>query len=192
MCVSTLGVDRLSMEETSATSSSCKVGVSAPGADTAVICSKITEGFAARRRGNKGVSAPGVDTNSATGRRGVKSASTPGKLACSRAAGLHEEAICNQAGLDCLRPRKESAGGYDNGNPGVSQQAERGGTTTILFSSSGGDVWAAGGAPERTNHRYHHQQQMQQQMVDEESTGPRRNDAANLERAEPVSSSGQR
>ncbi|KAF1787720.1 hypothetical protein GQ600_22378 [Phytophthora cactorum] len=30
-----------------------KVGVSAPGADTAVICSKITEGFAARRRGTK-------------------------------------------------------------------------------------------------------------------------------------------
>ncbi|KAG3191504.1 hypothetical protein PC128_g10919 [Phytophthora cactorum] len=92
------------------------------------------EGSAARRRGNKGVSAPGVDTNSAAGRRGDKSASTPGvddaassvggckrptpeKLACSRAAGLHEEAICNQAGLDCVRPRKESADGYNNGNP---------------------------------------------------------------------------
>ncbi|KAG3204054.1 hypothetical protein PC129_g22644 [Phytophthora cactorum] len=122
------------MEETSATSSSCKVGVSAPGVDTAVTCSKITEGSAARRRGTKGVSAPEVDTNSAARRRGVKSASTPGvddaassvggckrptpgKLACSRAAGLHEEAICNQAGLDCVRPRKESADGYDNGNP---------------------------------------------------------------------------
>ncbi|KAG2958969.1 hypothetical protein PC118_g23255 [Phytophthora cactorum] len=126
MRVSTLGVDRLSMEETSATSSSCKVGVSAPGVDT--------EGSAARRRGNKGVSAPGVDTNPAARRRGVKSTSTPGvddaassvggckrptpgKLSCSRAAGLHEEAICNQAGLDCVRPRKESADGYDNGNP---------------------------------------------------------------------------
>ncbi|KAG3046833.1 hypothetical protein PC122_g24247 [Phytophthora cactorum] len=114
------------MEETSATSSSCKVGVSAPGVDT--------EGSAARRRGNKGVSAPGVDTNPAARRRGVKSTSTPGvddaassvggckrptpgKLSCSRAAGLHEEAICNQAGLDCVRPRKESADGYDNGNP---------------------------------------------------------------------------
>ncbi|KAG2795072.1 hypothetical protein PC118_g24432 [Phytophthora cactorum] len=125
------------MEETSATSSSCKVGVSAPGVDTAMICSKITEGSAARRRRNKGVSAPGVDTidtTSAARRRGVKSASTPGvddaassvggckrltpeKLACSRAAGLHEEAICNNAGLDCVRPRKESADGYDNGNP---------------------------------------------------------------------------
>ncbi|KAG3054224.1 hypothetical protein PI125_g25894 [Phytophthora idaei] len=98
MCVSTLGVDRLSMEETSATSSSCKVGVSAPGVDTAVICSKITEGSAASSIG--GCKRP-----------------TPGKLACSRAAGLHEEAICNQAGLDCVRPRKESADGYDNGNP---------------------------------------------------------------------------
>ncbi|KAG2987446.1 hypothetical protein PC120_g23616 [Phytophthora cactorum] len=122
------------MGETSATSSSCKVGVSAPGVDTAVICSKITEGSAARRRGNKCVSAPGVDTNSAAGRRGVKSASTPGvddaassvggckrptpgKLACIRAAGLHDDAICNQAGLDCVRPRKESADGSDNGNP---------------------------------------------------------------------------
>ncbi|KAG3230687.1 hypothetical protein PI124_g24216 [Phytophthora idaei] len=86
------------MEETSATSSSCKVGVSAPGVDTAVICSKITEGSAASSIG--GCKRP-----------------TPGKLACSRAAGLHEEAICNQAGLDCVRPRKESADGYDNGNP---------------------------------------------------------------------------
>ncbi|KAG2963964.1 hypothetical protein PC119_g25363 [Phytophthora cactorum] len=114
------------MEETSATGSSCKVGVSAPGVDM--------KGSAARRRGNKGVSAPGVDTNSATRRRGVKSASTPGvddavssvggckrptpeKLACLRAAGLHDEAICNQAGLDCVRLRTESADGYDNVNP---------------------------------------------------------------------------
>ncbi|KAG4223241.1 hypothetical protein PC116_g28292 [Phytophthora cactorum] len=122
------------MEETSATSSSCKVGVSAPGVDTAVICSKITEGSAARRRGNKGVSAPGVDTNSTARRRGDRSASTPGvddaassvggckrptpeRFACSRAAGLHDEAICNQAGFDCVRSRKESADGYNNGNP---------------------------------------------------------------------------
>ncbi|KAG3013287.1 hypothetical protein PC123_g27090 [Phytophthora cactorum] len=115
MCVSTLGVDRLSMEETSATSSSCKVGVSAPGVETAVICSKITEGSAARRRGVKSASTPGVD-DAASSVGGCKRP-TPGKLACSRAAGLHEEAICNQAGLDCVRPRKESADGYDNGNP---------------------------------------------------------------------------
>ncbi|KAG2873588.1 hypothetical protein PC119_g25546 [Phytophthora cactorum] len=55
------GTDASSMQETSATSSSCKVGVSAPGVDTAVICSKITEGSAARRRGVKSTSTPGVD-----------------------------------------------------------------------------------------------------------------------------------
>ncbi|KAG2967678.1 hypothetical protein PC120_g26931 [Phytophthora cactorum] len=114
MCVSTLGVDRLSREETSATSSSCKVGVSAPGVDTAVICSKITGGSAARRRGVNGASIPGVD-DAASSVSGCKRP-TPEKLACSRAAGLHEEATCNQAGLDCVRPRKESADGYDNGN----------------------------------------------------------------------------
>ncbi|KAG2777502.1 hypothetical protein Pcac1_g12302 [Phytophthora cactorum] len=107
MRVSTLGIDRLSMEETSATSSSCKVGVSAPGVDT--------EGSAARRRGVKSASTPGVD-DAASSVGGCKRP-TPGKLACSRAAGLHEEAICNQAGLDCVRPRKESTDGYDNGNP---------------------------------------------------------------------------
>ncbi|KAE8974529.1 hypothetical protein PR003_g23077 [Phytophthora rubi] len=31
-------------------------------------------------------------------------------LACSRAVGLHEEAIRDQAGLDCVRPRVEPAG----------------------------------------------------------------------------------
>ncbi|KAG2985273.1 hypothetical protein PC121_g17125 [Phytophthora cactorum] len=122
------------MQGTPATNCNCGVGVSALGVDTAVIGSKITECSAARRRENKGVSAPGVDTNSAAGRRSVKSASTlgvddaassvggckrptPGKLACTHAAGLHDEAICNQAGLDCVRPRKESADGYDNENP---------------------------------------------------------------------------
>ncbi|KAG3006482.1 hypothetical protein PC119_g14941 [Phytophthora cactorum] len=95
------------MEETSARSSSCKVGVSAPGVNT--------EGSAARRRGVKSASTPGVD-DAASSVGGCKRP-TPGKLACSRAAGLHEEAICNQAGLDCVRPRKESADGYDNGNP---------------------------------------------------------------------------
>ncbi|KAG3095246.1 hypothetical protein PI125_g16306 [Phytophthora idaei] len=106
MCVSTLGVDRLSMEETSATSSSCKVGVSTRGDDT---------NSAARRRGVKSASTPGVD-DAASSIGGCKRP-TPGKLACSRAAGLHDEAICNQPGLDCVRPRKESADGYDNGNP---------------------------------------------------------------------------
>ncbi|KAG3059159.1 hypothetical protein PI125_g25105 [Phytophthora idaei] len=151
MCVSTLGVDRLSMEETSATCSSCKVGVSAPGVDTVVICSKITEGSAARRRGVKSASTPGVD-DAASSVGGCKRP-TPGKLACSRAAGLHEEAIYNQAGLDCVRPRKESADGYNNGNPskarprrGTSgaglhkkdrQRKSRSGTKTLQEMSAG-------------------------------------------------------
>ncbi|KAG2781713.1 hypothetical protein PC129_g22776 [Phytophthora cactorum] len=123
------------MQETPATSNSCEAGVSALGVDTEVIGSKLTEGPAARRRGDKGVSAPGVDTNSAGRRRGVNGASTPGvddkassvggfkrptpeKLACSCAAELHDEAKCNQAGLDCAHPREESADGYEvNGNP---------------------------------------------------------------------------
>ncbi|KAG3097683.1 hypothetical protein PI125_g15593 [Phytophthora idaei] len=103
------------MEETSATSSSCKVGVSAPGIDTAVICSKITEGFAARRRGAKSAPTPGVD-DAASSVGGCKRP-RPEKLACSRATGLHDKVNCNQAGLDCVRPRKESTDDYDNGNP---------------------------------------------------------------------------
>ncbi|KAG4044249.1 hypothetical protein PC123_g20297 [Phytophthora cactorum] len=74
-----------------------------------------TKNSAARRRGVKSATTPGVD-EAASSVGGCKRP-TPGKLACSRAAGLHEEAICNQAGLDCVRPRKESADGYDNGNP---------------------------------------------------------------------------
>ncbi|KAE9159521.1 hypothetical protein PF004_g31509 [Phytophthora fragariae] len=31
-------------------------------------------------------------------------------LACSRAAGLHDEAVRDQAGFDCVRPREEPAG----------------------------------------------------------------------------------
>ncbi|KAG3233158.1 hypothetical protein PI124_g21765 [Phytophthora idaei] len=79
------------------------------------LSSRITEGSAARRRGVKSASTPGVDD--AASRIGGCKRPTPGKLARSRAARLHEEAICNQAGLDCVRPRKESADGYDNGNP---------------------------------------------------------------------------
>ncbi|KAG3248168.1 hypothetical protein PI124_g7136 [Phytophthora idaei] len=103
------------MQGTPATSSSCEVGVSAPAVDTVVICSKLTEGSATKRRGVKSAATPGVD-DAASSVGGCKRP-TPGKLACSRAAGLYDEAICNQTGLDCVRLRKESADGYDNGNP---------------------------------------------------------------------------
>ncbi|KAG3193245.1 hypothetical protein PC128_g10213 [Phytophthora cactorum] len=136
MRVSTLGVDRLSIEDlpvtdtvcddsvsvpgtdtsniqgNPATSSSSEVGVSAPGVDTAVICSKITEGSAARPRGVNSASAPSVD-DAASSVGGCKRP-TPESLG----ARVHNEAKCNQAGLDYARPRKESAGGYEiNGNP---------------------------------------------------------------------------
>ncbi|KAG2929006.1 hypothetical protein PC117_g14143 [Phytophthora cactorum] len=117
------GTDASSMQETSATSSSCEVGGSAPGVDTAVICSKITEGSAARRRGVNGASTPGVD-DAASSVDGCKRP-TPDKLACSRAAGLHDEAKCNQARLDCARLRKESPDGYDNGNPSKAGSGRR-------------------------------------------------------------------
>ncbi|KAG2807896.1 hypothetical protein PC111_g16730 [Phytophthora cactorum] len=109
------GTDASRMQGTPATSSSCEVGVSAPGVDTAVVCSKITEGSAARRRGVKSASILGVDDAASS----VDSCKrpTPEKLACSRAAGLHDEAKFDQAGLDCVRLRKESADGYDNENP---------------------------------------------------------------------------
>ncbi|RAW20405.1 hypothetical protein PC110_g23153 [Phytophthora cactorum] len=82
---------------------------------TAVIYSKITEGSAASSRGVNRASTPGVDD--AASRVGGYKRPTPEKLPCSRAAGLHDEAKCNQSGVDCARLRKESADGYDNGNP---------------------------------------------------------------------------
>ncbi|KAG3098893.1 hypothetical protein PI125_g15227 [Phytophthora idaei] len=89
-------------------------GASTPGVDQSGSDgspSKITEGSAARRRGVNSASTPGVD-DAASSVGGCKRP-TPGKLAYSRAAGLHEEAICNQAGFGCVRPRKESADGYE-------------------------------------------------------------------------------
>ncbi|OWZ09405.1 reverse transcriptase [Phytophthora megakarya] len=89
-------------------------GVSGQGPDT------TKEYSAVRLRGDKGVSTPGVATHcSAVRRRGNDNASTPGvdatscvdgckrpalKLACCRAAGLHEVGH-DQAGLDDACPR---------------------------------------------------------------------------------------
>ncbi|KAG2876897.1 hypothetical protein PC119_g25780 [Phytophthora cactorum] len=100
------GTDASSMEGTPATSSSCDVGVSAPGVDT---------NSTARRRGVKSASTPGVD-DAASSVGGCKRPTSENR-ACSRATGLHNEAKCDQAGLDCVRPWTETADGYDNGNP---------------------------------------------------------------------------
>ncbi|GMF63469.1 unnamed protein product [Phytophthora fragariaefolia] len=81
------------------------LGASAPGADA---IGPNTKGrTAVRRRGKFGASAPGTDAASIAD--GCKRPA-PEILACSRAAGLHDEAIHNQAGLDCVRPRGDPAG----------------------------------------------------------------------------------
>ncbi|ETO58721.1 hypothetical protein F444_22899, partial [Phytophthora nicotianae P1976] len=130
MRISTQGVDTLSMEAFSVTEKVCDSGASVPGTDASDM-----EGTPATNSScDVGVSVLGVDTGSAEGLRGDNSASTPGvddatssaggckrpapnMLACSHAAGLHDEAECNQAGLDHSRPREQSADGYkNNGN----------------------------------------------------------------------------
>ncbi|GMF38460.1 unnamed protein product [Phytophthora fragariaefolia] len=78
-----------------------ELGVSAPGADA--IGPNIKGCSAVRRRGKRGASAPGADAASSAD--GCKRP-TPEMLACSRAAGMHDEAVHNQAGLDpCSVPR---------------------------------------------------------------------------------------
>ncbi|GMF39397.1 unnamed protein product [Phytophthora fragariaefolia] len=81
------------------------LGASAPGADA--IGANIKGRSAVRRQGKRGASAPGADAASSAD--GCKRPA-PEMLACSRAAGLHDEAIHNQAGLDDVRPRVDPAG----------------------------------------------------------------------------------
>ncbi|GMF62015.1 unnamed protein product [Phytophthora fragariaefolia] len=75
------------------------LGASAPGADA--IGPDIKGRSAVRRRGKRGASAPGADAASSAD--GCKRPA-PEMLGCSRAAGLHDEAIHNQARL-CLPGR---------------------------------------------------------------------------------------
>ncbi|GMF57339.1 unnamed protein product [Phytophthora fragariaefolia] len=80
------------------------LGASAPGADA---IGPNTEGRSAvRRRGRRGASAPEADASSSAD---GWNRPAPEMLACSRAAGLHDEAVHNQAGLDCVRPRDNPA-----------------------------------------------------------------------------------
>ncbi|KAG6616885.1 reverse transcriptase [Phytophthora cinnamomi] len=79
-------------------------GASAPGADAPSVMRGSANEW---RRGDEGVSTPGVDAaNSADGCK--RTALT--QFACCRAAGLHDEAPCDQAGLDIARPQTRSAG----------------------------------------------------------------------------------
>ncbi|GMF58047.1 unnamed protein product [Phytophthora fragariaefolia] len=74
-----------------------ELDASAPGADA--IGPNVEGRSAIRGRRNRGASAPGADAASSAdgGKRPALE-----MLACSRAAGLHDEAIHNQAGLDCV------------------------------------------------------------------------------------------
>ncbi|GMF63066.1 unnamed protein product [Phytophthora fragariaefolia] len=81
------------------------LGASAPGADA--IGPNINGRSAVRRLGKRGASAPGADASSSAD--GCKRPA-PETLACSRAAGLHDEAKYNQDGLDCVHPRGDPAG----------------------------------------------------------------------------------
>ncbi|GMF50466.1 unnamed protein product [Phytophthora fragariaefolia] len=96
---------------------------SAPGADA--IGPNIKGRPAVRRRGKRGASPPGADAASSAD--GCKRPA-PEMLACSRAARLHDEAIHNQAGLDCARPRVNPAGDQkkDLSTAGPGQKNTRG------------------------------------------------------------------
>ncbi|GMF64087.1 unnamed protein product [Phytophthora fragariaefolia] len=100
-----------------------ELGASAPGADA--IGPNIKGRSAVRRRGKRGASAPGDDAASSVD--GCKR-SAPEMVECSGAAGQHDEAEHNQAGLDCVRPRGDPAGDQkkDLSTTGPGQNKTRG------------------------------------------------------------------
>ncbi|GMF40111.1 unnamed protein product [Phytophthora fragariaefolia] len=98
--VSTVAETRVEQEW--AVTEGSDLGASAPGAD--VIGPNINGRSVVRRREKRGASAPGADAASSAD--GFKR-SAPEMLACSRAAGLLDKAVRNQAGFDCVRPRED-------------------------------------------------------------------------------------
>uniref|UniRef100_H3GV99 Retrotransposon gag domain-containing protein n=1 Tax=Phytophthora ramorum TaxID=164328 RepID=H3GV99_PHYRM len=80
---------------------------------------------AVRRRGKEGASALGADAASSAD--GCKRPA-PEMLASSRAAGLHDEAVRDQAGLERVRPRVKPAGEYKEqlSTAGPGQEETRG------------------------------------------------------------------
>ncbi|KAE9296257.1 hypothetical protein PR003_g23803, partial [Phytophthora rubi] len=103
--VSTISVDTQVQQEEPVTNKDSDSNASAQGADA--IGPNVERRSAVRRRGKEGALALGAD--SAGSADGCKRPA-PEMLACSRAAGLHDEAVRDQAGLDCVRPRVEPAG----------------------------------------------------------------------------------
>ncbi|KAG3182008.1 hypothetical protein PC128_g14872 [Phytophthora cactorum] len=111
--VSTPGVDPSDSEGSSVTDRVCDDSSSVPGTDT----SNMPGTPATSSSYEVGVSAQGL-TRPQLAQQSRKTPPQGVELACSRAAGLRDEVKCIQAGLDCARPRKESADGYEiNGNP---------------------------------------------------------------------------
>ncbi|KAE8958799.1 hypothetical protein PR001_g30935, partial [Phytophthora rubi] len=103
--VSTISVDTQVQHEEPVTNKDSDSDASAQGADA--IGPNVERRSAVRRRGKEGAPALGAD---AAGSADGCKRPAPEMLACSRAAGLHDEAVRDQAGLDCVRPREEPAG----------------------------------------------------------------------------------
>ncbi|KAE8962984.1 hypothetical protein PR001_g29524, partial [Phytophthora rubi] len=103
--VSTISVDTQVQQEEAVTNKDSDSDASAQGADA--IGPNVERRSAVRRRGKESASALGAD---AAGSADGCKRPAPEMLACSRTAGLHEEAIRDQAGLDYVRPRVEPAG----------------------------------------------------------------------------------
>ncbi|KAE9273785.1 hypothetical protein PF008_g29756 [Phytophthora fragariae] len=103
--VSTISVDTQVQQEEPVTNKDSDLDASAQGADA--IGTNVERRSAVRRRGKE--SAPALGADAAGSADGCKRPA-PEMLVCSRAAGLHKEAIRDQSGLDCVRPRVEPAG----------------------------------------------------------------------------------
>ncbi|KAE9241242.1 hypothetical protein PF004_g7135 [Phytophthora fragariae] len=103
--VSAISVDTPVQEEEPVTNKDSDSDASDQGADA--IGPNVERRSAVRRRGKE--SAPALGADAAGSVDGCKRPA-PEMLARSRAAGLHDEAIRNQAGLDCVRPRVEPVG----------------------------------------------------------------------------------
>ncbi|KAE8906451.1 hypothetical protein PF003_g10125 [Phytophthora fragariae] len=105
--VSIISVDTQVQHEEPVTNKDSDSDASAQGADA--IGPNVERRSAVRRRGKEGAPALGAD---AAGSADGCKRPAPEMLACSRAAGLPDEAVRDQAGLDCVRPREEPAGDY--------------------------------------------------------------------------------
>ncbi|KAE8912945.1 hypothetical protein PF003_g2822 [Phytophthora fragariae] len=98
--VSTISVDTQVQQEEPVTNKDSDSDASAQGADA--IGPNVERRSAVRRRAKESAPALGADT--AGSADGCKRPATE-MIACSRAAGLHDEAVRVQAGLDCVRDR---------------------------------------------------------------------------------------